>query len=74
MSFANPAVTIARSPSDTFAGIRPSDAISFLIAQLLGAVGATTLFRWLSPVSKATAEAVILPDVLDGKEPEYAVS
>ncbi len=46
-SFANPAVTIARSISDTFAGIRPSDAPLFLIAQLIGAISATILFRWL---------------------------
>jgi glycerol uptake facilitator-like aquaporin len=43
-SFANPAVTIARSLSDTFAGIRPQDAPGFIIAQLLGAVCATLLF------------------------------
>jgi len=50
-SFANPAVTIARSISDTFAGIRPSDAPLFVIAQLLGATSATLLFRWLMPAS-----------------------
>lgn len=48
-SFANPAVTIARSLSDTFAGIRPGDAPPFIIAQLLGAVVATALFGWLAP-------------------------
>jgi glycerol uptake facilitator-like aquaporin len=46
-SFANPAVTLARSVSDTFAGIRPSDAPAFIVAQLLGAACATVLFRWL---------------------------
>jgi len=46
-SFANPAVTIARSFSDTFAGIRPIDAPFFLLAQIAGAVAATFLFRWL---------------------------
>jgi glycerol uptake facilitator-like aquaporin len=46
-SFANPAVTIARSLSDTFAGIRPVDAPGFILAQLLGAGAATLLFRWL---------------------------
>ncbi len=45
-SFANPAVTLARSVTDTFAGIRPVDAPPFVIAQLLGAVVATVLFRW----------------------------
>jgi len=48
-SFANPAVTIARSLSDTFAGIRPADAPLFIAAQLAGAVAATFLFRWLVP-------------------------
>jgi glycerol uptake facilitator-like aquaporin len=48
-SFANPAVTLARSLSDTFAGIRPSDAPGFVAAQLVGAALATALFRWLVP-------------------------
>ena len=48
-SFANPAVTIARSLSDTFTGIRPSDVPPFLIAQLAGGITATILFRWLFP-------------------------
>jgi glycerol uptake facilitator-like aquaporin len=46
-SFANPAVTIARSISDTFAGIRPVDVPYFLLAQIAGALAATYLFRWL---------------------------
>ena len=45
-SFANPAVTLARSVTDTFAGIRPVDAPPFIVAQLFGAVVATALFRW----------------------------
>jgi len=49
-SFANPAVTLARSATDTFAGIRPADATGFIVAQLLGAAAATGLFRWLLPV------------------------
>jgi glycerol uptake facilitator-like aquaporin len=48
-SFANPAVTLARSATDTFAGIRPSDAPAFIVAQLVGAAAATALFRWLMP-------------------------
>jgi glycerol uptake facilitator-like aquaporin len=48
-SFANPAVTVARSASDTFAGIRPVDVPGFVIAQLLGALAATFLCRWLVP-------------------------
>lgn len=59
-SFANPAVTLARSLSDTFAGIRPSDVPAFVAAQLAGAAAATLLFRWLVPVLHAD-EA---PDVL----------
>jgi glycerol uptake facilitator-like aquaporin len=46
-SFANPAVTVARSLSDTFTGIRPSDVPLFVVAQIIGAVLATVLFRWL---------------------------
>ena len=46
-SFANPAVTIARSLSNTFAGIAPSSAPAFIAAQLLGAVVAVILFGWL---------------------------
>ena len=46
-SFANPAVTLARTVSDTFAGIRPIDAPAFILAQLAGAFAATFLFRWL---------------------------
>ena len=48
-SFANPAVTVARSLSDTFAGIRPVDAPGFVLAQLAGGIAATVLFGWLMP-------------------------
>jgi len=48
-SFANPAVTIARSLTDTFSGIRPADVPLFILAQIAGAVAATGLFRWLAP-------------------------
>jgi glycerol uptake facilitator-like aquaporin len=48
-SFANPAVTVARSLSDTFAGIRPVDIPGFVLAQLAGGIAATVLFRWLIP-------------------------
>ncbi len=48
-SFANPAVTIARSLTDTFAGIRPVDVPGFVVAQLVGAAAGTALFRWLVP-------------------------
>lgn len=46
-SFANPAVTLARSLSNTFSGIRPSDVPLFIVAQVVGAVVATFVFRWL---------------------------
>ena len=48
-SFANPAVTIARAFSDTFAGIRMNDVAGFVGAQLVGALVATVLFGWLVP-------------------------
>lgn len=60
-SFANPAVTLARSASDTFAGIRPVDTFGFVGSQLLGAAAATLLFRWLTPSLPAEAEAVVIP-------------
>jgi glycerol uptake facilitator-like aquaporin len=47
-SFANPAVTLARSLTDTFAGIRPGDAPGFIVAQLCGAIVAAALFRWFN--------------------------
>ena len=46
-SFANPAVTLARAASNTFAGIRPEDAPGFIVAQLAGAAAATMVMRWL---------------------------
>jgi glycerol uptake facilitator-like aquaporin len=60
-SFANPAVTIARSLSDTFAGIRPLDVPLFVAAQLAGAVAATLLFRWLVPRLATTAKEILVP-------------
>lgn len=48
-SFANPAITIARAVSDTFAGVRPEDAPAFIAAQFAGALVAMTLCAWLSP-------------------------
>jgi glycerol uptake facilitator-like aquaporin len=47
-SFANPAVTLARAASDTFAGIRPVDAPAFIAAQIAGAAAATLTFRWMT--------------------------
>jgi glycerol uptake facilitator-like aquaporin len=66
-SFANPAVTLARSLTDTFSGIRPQDAPGFIAAQLVGAFAATALFAWLSPISRAAAQAVVLPHAAAGE-------
>jgi glycerol uptake facilitator-like aquaporin len=46
-SFANPAITLARSLTDTFAGIRPADVPGFVAAQCAGGAAATLLFQWL---------------------------
>ena len=54
-SFANPAVTLARATTDTFSGIRPSDAPAFVAAQLIGAAAATGLFRWLDAPRRETS-------------------
>lgn len=67
-SFANPAVTLARAASDTFAGIRPADVPGFVAAQLLGAGAATMLFRWLVPTLPADAAAVVLPHAASKNE------
>jgi glycerol uptake facilitator-like aquaporin len=58
-SFANPAVTLARAASNTFAGIRPMDVPGFVVAQVLGALAATVTFRWLVPATPAIAERVV---------------
>jgi len=55
-SFANPAVTLARAASDTFAGIRPADAPAFVVAQLAGVVAAVLCFRWLAPLPLSRAD------------------
>lgn len=52
-SFANPAVTVARTLSDTYAGIRPADAPGFIAAQLVGGAAAAALCRWLVPPAPA---------------------
>jgi glycerol uptake facilitator-like aquaporin len=60
-SFANPAVTIARCLTDTFAGIRPVDVSLFVLAQIAGGVAATILFRWLAPNLPSGARNVVVP-------------
>jgi glycerol uptake facilitator-like aquaporin len=60
-SFANPAVTFARTLTDSFSGIRPIDAPAFIGAQIVGAAAATMLFRWLLPLHPAIAREVVVP-------------
>lgn len=60
-SFANPAVTLARAFTNTFAGIRLEDVLGFAAAQLVGAAAATALFRWLVPSLPKTARQVVVP-------------
>ena len=60
-SFANPAVTLARSMTDTFSGIRPNEVPGFVVAQLAGSVAATALFAWLIPPLRAEAKDVVVP-------------
>ena len=59
-SFVNPAVTVARSLTDTFTGIRPADVPGFVAAQLVGAAAATLLFRWLVPSLPRDADEVVM--------------
>jgi glycerol uptake facilitator-like aquaporin len=60
-SFANPAVTLARAFSNTFAGIRLQDVPGFITAQFGGALAATALFRWLLPNISSQAENILMP-------------
>jgi glycerol uptake facilitator-like aquaporin len=59
-SFANPAVTIARALSDTFAGIRSTDVPLFIVAQIAGGFAATFVFRWLVPSLPSIAKDVVI--------------
>ena len=59
-SFANPAVTLARSVTNSFAGIRPADVPGFVAAQLAGAFAATLLFQWLIPSLGQEASSVVV--------------
>ena len=61
ISFANPAVTIARCLSNTFAGIRPVDVPWFIVAQFVGGFAATIVFRWLVPNLQVQAKEIVLP-------------
>ena len=59
-SFANPAVTLARSFTNTFSGIRPADAPGFVAAQTIGALAATLLWSWLMPSLPSVAKDVVV--------------
>jgi glycerol uptake facilitator-like aquaporin len=61
-SFANPAVTLARSLTDTFAGIRPVDVAPFVVAQFAGAAAAAMLFAWLDPATHRAPAALLRGD------------
>ena len=64
-SFANPAVTIARTLTDTFAGIKPSSAPMFIAAQIAGGVIAVTAALFLHPTLPTIADDVVLPQQAD---------
>ncbi len=59
-SFANPAVTLARSVTNTFSGIRPADVAGFIAAQLIGAFAATLVFQGLIPVLRKVPEELLV--------------
>ena len=63
-SFANPAVTIARSLTTTFAGIPPGDAPAFVVVQFAAALGAAAFWGWMA--TERTTEAVTMPNVGTG--------
>ena len=73
-SFANPAVTLARAATDTFAGIRPADVPGFIVAQIVGAAAATAFFRWLVPALPATASNVVARDPPGNAKADESVS
>jgi glycerol uptake facilitator-like aquaporin len=60
-SFANPAVTVARTLSDTFAGIQPANILGFIAVQFVGGIAATFVFRWLEPKLAAEPGRVPVP-------------
>lgn len=64
-SFANPAVTVARVLSDTYTGIAPGAVAGFLAAQLIGALAAAALIRWLFAPDTADAHQVVVPHDAD---------
>ncbi len=74
-SFANPAITVGRMFSNTFAGIAPSSAPSFIAAQVVGAVVAVGAIKALYPrITPAEATNVVIPHVSpDGTDKQTAV-
>ncbi len=73
-SFANPAVTVARAFTDTFAGIRPLDVPAFVAAQAVGAAASTALFHWLTPDLPRAAQDVIVPHPMRKGDPIWPVN
>jgi arsenate reductase len=69
-SFANPAVTVARTLSDTFAGIAPISVIPFVVAQIVGAAIACTIVRFLWPHVAEVAAELVVPHTGLGPEQE----
>jgi len=67
-SFANPAVTLARTLSDTFAGIAPASVAPFVVAQVIGAALAIGAVRYLYPDVASVAADVVLPHSGDGAD------
>jgi glycerol uptake facilitator-like aquaporin len=70
-SFANPAVTLARSATNTFAGIRPIDAPGFIVAQLLGGAAATLVMNWMYPASKTSVVPAAPPEAATVAEVQH---
>ena len=68
-SFANPAITIARSLSDTFAGIRPSDAPFFIVAQFVGALVALGIGKYLFEANADVPQRAATPKVISSESP-----
>jgi thioredoxin type arsenate reductase len=68
-SFANPAVTLARSMTNTFAGIRPQDVPAFVGAQLCGAWASAVLWSWLLSTPPQGLQSLSMPGFLKGNQP-----
>jgi glycerol uptake facilitator-like aquaporin len=66
-SFANPAVTVGRIFSDTFAGIAPSSVPAFVVAQLVGGTAGLALVRYLYPDAAEASDDVVVPHVQEGR-------